>query len=128
MIGEPRGRDTEKDGRRRGLLVLPPLLHAFAPGGLSVELRRGEPKAGPQGTQSVPSSSAPAPSASGIQVVGGEEAILSPVPTVLGSGDDVTLTNTPRAPQISLLNLPGSNQDVCKNKSVALTYSGSTHS
>ena len=38
------------------------------------------------------------------------------------------LTNTPRAPQISLLDLPGSNQDVCKNKSVALTYSGSTHS
>ncbi len=128
MIGEPRGRDTEKDGRRRGLLVLPPLLHAFAPGGLSVELRRGEPKAGPQGTQSVPSSSAPAPSASGIQVVGGVEAILSSVPTMLASGDDVTLTNTPPAPQISLLILPGPNQDVCKNTGFAPTYGWSTHS
>jgi len=40
----------------------------------------------------------------------------------------MTLRSAPSAPQITLLNLPGVNQDVCKNKSFALTYSGSAHS
>ncbi len=210
MIGESRGRDTRKDRRRRGLLVLLLLLLAFALGGLSVALLRGEPKPCPQGTQSAPPSSVPVPSASGSEVVGGVEATPSAVPTVLGSGDDeaetggvsfsitggadnlrpgvstpirltitnpngvpiyvttltvkiaadstpagcasasnvrltqsnastanpitipargsVTLTVAPRAPQITLLNLPGVNQDACKNKSFGLTYSGSAHS
>jgi hypothetical protein len=40
----------------------------------------------------------------------------------------VTLTSAPRAPQITLLNLPDVNQDVCRNKSFGLTFSGSAHS
>lgn len=40
----------------------------------------------------------------------------------------VTLTSGPRAPQISFLNLPLVNQDVCKGKSFVLTFTGSAHS
>lgn len=40
----------------------------------------------------------------------------------------VTLTSAPRAPQITFLDLPDVNQDVCKNKSFTLTYNGSAHS
>ena len=40
----------------------------------------------------------------------------------------VTLTSAPRAPQITFLNRSDVNQDVCKNKSFTLTYSGSAHS
>jgi hypothetical protein len=49
-------------------------------------------------------------------------------PITVPAGGSVTLTSAPRAPQIMLLNLPGVNQDVCKNKSFALTYSGSARS
>ena len=49
-------------------------------------------------------------------------------PIAVPAGGSVTLTSAPRAPQIMLVNLPGVNQDVCKNKSFALTYSGSARS
>jgi hypothetical protein len=49
-------------------------------------------------------------------------------PIVVAARSSVTLAAAPRAPQITLLNLPGVNQDVCKNKSFALTYSGTAHS
>jgi hypothetical protein len=45
-------------------------------------------------------------------------------PIAVPAGGSVTLTSAPRAPQIMLVNYPGVNQDVCKNKSFALTYSG----
>jgi hypothetical protein len=210
VIGESRGREPKKDRRLRGLLFLLLLLIPFALGGLSVSLLRGEPKAGPQGTPSVPSASPSAPSASSTQAVGGVESTPIPRPSAVGSGDgvaqgggaafsisggaanlmpgaatairltltnpnsvpiyvtaltvsiaadstpagcssasnvqlsqsnassadpitvpaggSVTLTSAPRAPVIMLLNLPGVNQDVCKNKSFALTYSGSARS
>jgi hypothetical protein len=43
--------------------------------------------------------------------------------TVPANGS-VTLTTPPHAPQITLLNLPDVNQDVCKNKTFYLTYTG----
>jgi hypothetical protein len=49
-------------------------------------------------------------------------------PIVVPAGGAVTLTTAPRAPQITLLNLPNVNQDVCKGKAFTLTYSGSAHS
>jgi hypothetical protein len=49
-------------------------------------------------------------------------------PIAVPAGGSVTLTSAPRAPQIMLVNLPGVNQDVCKNKNFALTYSGSARS
>jgi hypothetical protein len=49
-------------------------------------------------------------------------------PIAVPARGSVTLTSAPRAPKIMLLNLPGVNQDVCKNKSFALTYSGSSRS
>ena len=49
-------------------------------------------------------------------------------PITIPAGGSVTLTKAPRAPQITLLDLPAVNQDVCKNKSFTLTYSGSAHS
>jgi len=49
-------------------------------------------------------------------------------PITVPAGGSVTLTSTPRAPQIELINLPDVNQDVCKGKTFTLTYSGSAHS
>lgn len=49
-------------------------------------------------------------------------------PIVVPARGRVTLSTAPRAPQITLLNLPNVNQDVCKNKTFALTFSGSAHS
>ena len=49
-------------------------------------------------------------------------------PITVPARGTVTLTGAPRAPQITLLDLPGVNQDACKNASFALTYSGSAHS
>ena len=49
-------------------------------------------------------------------------------PITVPARGSVTLTSAPRAPKIMLLNLPGVNQDVCKNKNFALTYSGSARS
>jgi hypothetical protein len=49
-------------------------------------------------------------------------------PIAVPAKGSMTLRSAPSAPQITLLNLPGVNQDVCKNKSFALTYSGSAHS
>jgi hypothetical protein len=40
----------------------------------------------------------------------------------------VTLASAPRAPQITLLNLPGVNQDLCKGKVFDLVYTGIAHS
>jgi hypothetical protein len=65
-------------------------------------------------------------SASNVQLTQSNASSADPI-TVPARGS-VTLTSAPRAPQIVLLNLPGVNQDVCKNKSFALTYSGSAHS
>ena len=49
-------------------------------------------------------------------------------PIAVPAKGKVTLTSAPRAPQVTLLDLPGVNQDACKNASFALTYSGSAHS
>jgi len=49
-------------------------------------------------------------------------------PIAVPAKGKVTLTSAPRAPQITLLDVPGVNQDACKNASFALTYSGSAHS
>jgi hypothetical protein len=46
-------------------------------------------------------------------------------PIIVPARGSVTLTSAPRAPRIMLLNLPDVNQNVCKNKSFGLTYSGS---
>ncbi|MGD0861558.1 MAG: hypothetical protein ABSA21_02205 [Candidatus Limnocylindrales bacterium] len=49
-------------------------------------------------------------------------------PIAIPANGSVTLTSPPRAPRITLLNLPAVNQDACKNKTFVLTYSGSAHS
>ena len=49
-------------------------------------------------------------------------------PIAIPAKGKVTLASAPRAPQVTLLDLPGVNQDACKNASFALTYSGSAHS
>ncbi|MCW3016577.1 MAG: OmpA protein, partial [Solirubrobacterales bacterium] len=48
-------------------------------------------------------------------------------PITVPANGSVTLTTAPRAPRLTLLNLPV-NQDVCKNKSFALSHTGSAHS
>ncbi len=210
MMGEPNGRDRNKDRKRRALLLPLLLLIPFALGGLSVSLLRGESRAVLQGTPSAPPATPAVQTAAGTQIVQGVLVQATPSPTVPGGGGDaaqvggsaftitggagnlmlgvstpiqLTLTNpngvpilvtsltvaiaadsappgcitasnvrltqsnvsaanpiavpakgsmtlrsAPSAPQITLLNLPGVNQDVCKNKSFALTYSGSAHS
>ena len=65
-------------------------------------------------------------SASNVQLTQSNASSADPI-TIPAKGS-VTLTSAPRAPKIMLLNLPGVNQDVCKNKSFALTYSGSARS
>ena len=65
-------------------------------------------------------------SANNVQLTQSNASSADPI-TVPARGS-VTLTSAPRAPKITLLNLPGVNQDVCKNKSFALTYSGSARS
>jgi hypothetical protein len=65
-------------------------------------------------------------SASNVQLTQSNASSASPI--AVPAGGSVTLTSAPGAPQIMLLNLPGVNQDVCKNKSFALTYSGSARS
>jgi hypothetical protein len=65
-------------------------------------------------------------SANNVQLTQSNASSADPI-TVPARGS-VTLTSAPRAPKITLLNLPGVNQDVCKNKSFALTYSGSSRS
>jgi hypothetical protein len=65
-------------------------------------------------------------SANNVQLTQSNASSADPI-TVPAKGS-VTLTSAPRAPKIVLLNLPGVNQDVCKNKSFALTYSGSARS
>jgi hypothetical protein len=65
-------------------------------------------------------------SASNLQVTQSNASSADPI--IIAARGSVTLTSAPRAPRITLLNLPGVNQDVCKNKSFALTYSGSAHS
>ena len=65
-------------------------------------------------------------SASNVQLTQSNASSADPI-TVAARGS-VTLTSAPRAPQIMLVNVPGMNQDVCKNKSFALTFSGSARS
>ena len=65
-------------------------------------------------------------SANNVQLTQSNASSADPI-TVPARGS-LTLTSAPRAPKITLLNLPGVNQDVCKNKSFALTYSGSARS
>jgi cytoskeletal protein RodZ len=65
-------------------------------------------------------------SANNVQLTQSNASSADPI-TVPARGS-VTLTSAPRAPKITLLNLPGVNQDVCKNKSFVLTYSGSASS
>jgi hypothetical protein len=49
-------------------------------------------------------------------------------PITIPARGSITLATAPRAPQITLLNLPDVNQDACKGKAFTLTYSGSAHS
>jgi hypothetical protein len=65
-------------------------------------------------------------SANNVQLTQSNASSADPI-TVPARGS-VTLTSAPRAPKITLRNLPGVNQDVCKNKSFALAYSGSARS
>ena len=65
-------------------------------------------------------------SANNVQLTQSNASSADPI-TVPARGS-VTLTSAPRAPKIMLLNQPGVNQDVCKNKSFALTYAGSARS
>jgi hypothetical protein len=54
--------------------------------------------------------------------------VSSADPIAIPANGSVTLTSPPRAPQITLLNLPNVNQDACKSKVFDLTYSGSARS
>jgi len=65
-------------------------------------------------------------SASNVQITQSNASGADPI--TVPAGGSVTLASAPRAPQIMLLNLSGVNQDVCKNKSFTLTYSGSARS
>jgi len=65
-------------------------------------------------------------SANNVQLTQSNASSADPI-TVPARGS-VTLTSAPRAPIIMLRNLPGVNQDACKNKRFALTYSGSARS
>lgn len=65
-------------------------------------------------------------SASNVQLTQSNASSADPI--IVPASGSLTLTSAPRAPQITLLNLPGVNQDICKNKSFALTYSGSARS
>jgi hypothetical protein len=49
-------------------------------------------------------------------------------PVVVPARGSVVLTSAPRAPVITLLNLPDVNQDACKGKTFHLTFWGSAHS
>ena len=49
-------------------------------------------------------------------------------PIAVAAGSSVTLSAAPGAPQMTLLNLPSVNQDVCKGKSFSLTFGGRAHS
>ncbi len=62
-------------------------------------------------------------SARNIRITQSDASVLDPI--MIPARGIVTLTRGPRAPQILLLDLPGVNQDACKNKTLALTYSGS---
>ena len=66
------------------------------------------------------------PSASNLRVTQSNASSANPI--AVPASDSVTLTSSPRAPQITFLNLPDANQDACKNVTFALTYSGSAHS
>jgi hypothetical protein len=61
-----------------------------------------------------------------LRIVQSNASSASPI-TVPARGT-ITLATAPRAPQVTLLNLPDVNQDACKSKAFILTYSGSAHS
>ncbi len=65
-------------------------------------------------------------SASNLRITQSSASSSSPI--AVPAGGSVTLTSAPRAPQITFLDLPDVNQDVCKNKSFNLTFGGSAHS
>ena len=54
--------------------------------------------------------------------------VSSSDPIAVPAGGVVTLASAPRAPQITLLNLPDVNQNPCKGKVFDLAYTGSAHS
>ena len=54
--------------------------------------------------------------------------VSSTSPIAVPARGTITLATAPRAPQITLLNLPDVNQDACKGKAFTLTYSGSARS
>ena len=53
--------------------------------------------------------------------------ITSANPVEVPAGGSVVLGSAPRAPELTFTDLP-SNQDVCKDKTFALSYTGSAHS
>jgi hypothetical protein len=76
-------------------------------------------------TVSVSAGSTPpgCPSAGNLQITQSNASSASPIGVPARSS--VTLTSAPRAPQITLLNTPDTNQDACKNVGFALSFSGS---
>jgi hypothetical protein len=76
----------------------------------------------------LPTDSTPAgcTTATNIELVQSNATAANPI--VVAAGASVVLTSAPRAPVITLLNLPDVNQDVCKGKTFRLTFWGSAHS
>jgi hypothetical protein len=65
-------------------------------------------------------------SADNVQLVQSNASSADPV--LVPANGSVTLTGPPRAPRITLVNLPDVNQDACKKVVFGLTYTGSAHS
>jgi cytoskeletal protein RodZ len=65
-------------------------------------------------------------SAANLEITQSNASVASPI--VVAAKSSLILPSAPSAPQITLRNLAGINQDVCKGKSFILTYSGSAHS
>jgi hypothetical protein len=64
--------------------------------------------------------------ATNLQLTQSNASVANPI--AIPARGSVTLTSSPRAPEITLLNLPNVNQDACKDKSFGLAFSGSAHS
>lgn len=79
-------------------------------------------------TVTLPANSTPpgCTSADNLALVQSDASTANPI--MVPASGSVTLSAAPRAPQVTLLNLPSVNQDACKGKKFALTFSGSAHS
>lgn len=77
-------------------------------------------------TVSADSTPSGCPSATNLRVI--QSNISDSSSITVPAKKSVTLASAPRAPQITLINLPDVNQDACKNVRFGLTFSGSAHS